>query len=97
MTLVPHPLGLKVTGEIDYANRHVLAGALDQALQTGKQDLRLDLSGLTFIDVAGMRVIVAGAGRLPQGRRLILAPVSPQARRLLTLTGWRHASGLHMP
>lgn len=94
VTLVPHPLGLRITGEIDRGNRHVLARALDWALLASGTDIRLDLSGLTFVDVAGMRLVVAAAARLFPHRVLILDPVSPVVRRLLALTGWENAPGL---
>ncbi|MEV0378728.1 STAS domain-containing protein [Nonomuraea sp. NPDC050643] len=97
MTLVPHPHGLHIAGEIDYGSHHLLAGGLDGAILDGRSDIRLDLSGLTFIDVAGLRLIVTTAARLSPGRRLVLAPLSPMVRRLLALTGWQHAPGLHIP
>ncbi|MEV0828152.1 STAS domain-containing protein [Nonomuraea rubra] len=96
VTLVPHPFGLRITGEIDRGNRHLLGGALDWALLAGSHDIRLDLSGLTFIDVAGMRLIIVAAARLSPDRELVLGPVSPVVRRVLALTGWDQAPGVRV-
>ncbi|TYB67651.1 STAS domain-containing protein [Nonomuraea sp. PA05] len=96
VTLVPHPFGLRISGEIDRGNRHLLAGALAWALLAGSHDIRLDLSGLTFIDVSGMRLVVVAAARLSADRTLVLDPISPAVRRILALTGWEQAPGLHV-
>ncbi|WP_043630197.1 STAS domain-containing protein [Nonomuraea candida] len=96
VTLVPHPFGLRIAGEIDRGNRPLLQGVLDWALHAGSQDIRFDLAGLTFIDVSGMRLIVAAAARLSPDRKLILDPVSPLVRRLLSVTGWEHVPGLRV-
>ncbi|UBU11753.1 STAS domain-containing protein [Nonomuraea gerenzanensis] len=96
VTLVAHPFGLRISGEIDRGNRHLLTGALGWALLAGSHDIRLDLSGLTFIDVAGMRLIVVVAARLPGDRELVLDPISPAVRRVLALTGWAEAPGLRV-
>lgn len=96
VTLVSHPFGLRITGEIDRGNRHLLARALDWTLLAGSEDIHLDLSDLTFIDVAGVRLIVVAAARLSPGHELILGPVSPVVRRLLMLTGWEDAPGLRI-
>ncbi|MEV4112244.1 STAS domain-containing protein [Nonomuraea sp. NPDC049695] len=94
MTPTSHPYGLRVTGEVDYGNHQRLAGALHRAVLTGDGDIRMDLGELAFIDVSGLRVIVAAAARLSPPRRLILDPISPAVRRLLAVTGWDRTRGL---
>ncbi|SDK22082.1 STAS domain-containing protein [Nonomuraea jiangxiensis] len=94
VTPVAQPFGLRVSGEIDWSNRRLLADALEWALTSDDRDIRLDLSGLTFIDVAGLRLIVAVAARLSPPRGLILSSASPLTLRLLDLTGWEHEPGL---
>ncbi|MEV0232528.1 STAS domain-containing protein [Nonomuraea sp. NPDC050786] len=94
VTPTAHPYGLRVTGEVDHGNQQRLAGALHGMILEGGDDIRLDLGELAFIDVSGLRVIVAAAARLSPPRRLILDPISPAVRRLLALTGWDRAPGL---
>ncbi|MEV1168204.1 STAS domain-containing protein [Nonomuraea sp. NPDC049784] len=96
VTPISHPFGLRVTGEIDYGNHRLLAGALQRAIREGGDEIHLDLGELAFIDVAGLRVIVTAAARLSPPRRLILDPISPVVRRLLAVTGWERIQGLRM-
>jgi ABC-type transporter Mla MlaB component len=84
-----HPFGLRVRGDIDRASRPVLARALAWAIRTGKTDIHLDLSELTFIDAAGLRLIAQTAARLPPPRALVLQHAPASVPGLLALLGWR--------
>ncbi|WP_405142096.1 STAS domain-containing protein [Sphaerisporangium sp. NBC_01403] len=85
---------LRIEGDVDYATLPILADALASA--TGDGDtLYADLGGLGFIDVGGLRALVAAASRLQGGRGLTLLSAPPYVRRLLVLTGWDRAPGLH--
>ncbi|MEV0387178.1 STAS domain-containing protein [Nonomuraea sp. NPDC050643] len=84
-----HPFGLRVRGDIDRAGRPVLARALSWAVRLGAADIHLDLSELTFIDAAGLRLIVTTAAGLPPPRRLIVQHPPPVVPGLLALLGWR--------
>ncbi|WP_043633816.1 STAS domain-containing protein [Nonomuraea candida] len=84
-----HPFGLRVRGDIDRAGRPSLARALAWALRTGKADIHLDLSELTFIDAAGLQLIVHTAARLPPSRALVLLHAPATVHDLLALLGWR--------
>ena len=54
-------------------------------------DLVVDLSELTFIDVAGMHALARAAERMSRtGRRLRVCHPSPQLRRLLRLVELGH-------
>lgn len=60
---------------------------LDEAVDEGRGDLVIDLSGLESWDATGLGVIVGThrrAGR--SGRRLVLRNVPPQLQRLLVAT-----------
>ncbi|MFI7453148.1 STAS domain-containing protein [Nonomuraea sp. NPDC049714] len=96
VTHIPHPPGLRVTGEIDRSNRRLLADGLRWAARQGGQDIRLDLAGLTFIDVAGLRLILATAAALSPVRRLILDPAPSHVRELLARLGWSLSADLHL-
>ncbi|MEU7744324.1 STAS domain-containing protein [Nonomuraea sp. NPDC049158] len=59
----------------------------------------VDLSGLTFIDVGGLRALVSAAAALHDGggdHVLTLRSAPPHVRRLLQLTGWYQTPGLHL-
>jgi anti-anti-sigma factor len=73
-----------VRGELDAYSAPVLEAALSE--HTG-QDLRLDLSGVSFIDSTGIRVVVTTDNRLREDdHRLVVVDPSPSVLRLLQLT-----------
>jgi anti-anti-sigma factor len=78
---------LQPRGEVDMATVAAFERALDRGLDTG-HDLVVDLSELTFIDVAGLRVLAVAADRIGrQGRRLRLSRPNRNVGRLLRLAG----------
>jgi anti-sigma B factor antagonist len=85
-TMVPGALRLKLTGELDLENapiaEHHIRRAEEEAL-----DLALDLRGLTFMDAAGLGVVI-GADRRARGagRRVVVCVGSGCVRRLIELT-----------
>jgi anti-anti-sigma factor len=67
------PDAVAIVGELDSASGPQLARVLDDP------SLRVvDLSGVSFIDMAGLRVLL-------RNRRLVLCSPSPMVRRLLEL------------
>ena len=76
------PVGLRITGEIDMANHQLLRRALN-ALPNGKT-FHFDLTGLEFIDVAGVTDL-AQFTEGPPPRRLVLHSPPPQLRRITEL------------
>ncbi|WP_248960684.1 STAS domain-containing protein [Sphaerisporangium perillae] len=88
--LVEHR-GLRVDGDLDATTLPALIRAL--AAMGSSRDICVDLSGLTFIDVGSLRILVAAAARLEGDHVLTLRSASPLVRRLLDLTGWSPASG----
>jgi anti-sigma B factor antagonist len=57
----------ELTGELDYRSADSLQDALDSAIDHGAGRVVLDLSGLTFCDSNGLRVIVAAYHALTMG------------------------------
>jgi anti-anti-sigma factor len=74
-------------GEVDL----VTVAAFEQALEGGigtERDLVVDLSELTFIDAAGLRVLATAATRIGRdGRRLRRVGPTRNLGRLLHLVG----------
>ena len=76
--------GLRATGEIDAHTAPTLAAALDAA----GNDVRLDVSGIEFVDSSGLRVLIDAHQRLGDaGGRLTLVQPSDAVRRLLEISG----------
>lgn len=78
---------LVVRGELDLATAPWLTDELMAAERDDPSVLTLDLSGLSFMDVAGMRVLLNAARRAKrEGWRLVVLNPQPQIRRLFALT-----------
>ncbi|WP_326822098.1 STAS domain-containing protein [Streptosporangium sp. NBC_01756] len=93
ITPMVRPPGIRLEGELD---RSRVAGLLTALAATahlvaqGGGPCYVDLRGLDFIDVSGLRTLITaglgtGAGG-PDGIRMVAA--SAAVRRLLRLTGW---------
>ena len=76
--------GLRVAGEIDAHTAPRLAAALDAS----GSSIRLDLSGVEFVDSSGLRVLIDAHQRLDEaGGALRLVSPSDPVRRLLEISG----------
>lgn len=76
-----------VTGGVDMSTVGRFERALKDALALAG-DVTLDLSGVTFFGSEGVRALLAGrTGLQAAGRRLEVADASPQARRVLQMSG----------
>ena len=82
-----HVYLVKADGELDLGTEDVLADELNRAVASDAKHILLDLSGLTFIDSTGIRLLVR-THRQVAARRLRLVPgADGQVRRVLQLTG----------
>jgi len=78
---------VRLDGELDIYSAGDLHNQLRQ-LECGRTEVVIDLSGLAFIDCAGLRELVeADARARARGGRLTLIDGPPAVRRLFTLTG----------
>jgi anti-sigma B factor antagonist len=75
---------ITVTGELDLMGADALRQAIAAALQSGRDRLALDLSGLRFIDSAGLAVLIEAASRV---ETVELRSPSDAVRRAVELTG----------
>lgn len=91
--------GLAVTGEIDESSFRFFAEALD-ALAEGLSPVHIDLAGVPFCDIAGLRLMVrltradARAGEHEGARRVVLHTAAPHLRAVLGILGWGRTPGL---
>lgn len=91
------PPVLVIAGEIDESNYSGLVGVLGR-LTDGVGEVHVDLSGVAFCDLAGLRAIVRlaepGPGGGRDGRRLVLHRVPRQMHKVLQIVGWDATPGL---
>ena len=78
-----------LTGEIDMSNATELERMITDAVPNTVRGVVLDLSGLTYIDSAGVRLLLSLTGRLRwRGQDLVLAaPPDSRCRRVLSIAG----------
>lgn len=86
---------LRVRGEIDFTAAGRFSAVLRAALTAGVRTV--DASGLTFCDVAAVRVLVSAADAFQQdGVPLALVGVDGGVARMLAVTGVDQWAGLHL-
>ncbi len=78
-----------VSGEIDLSNAADLEGAVLAAAADARAGLVVDLTGVTFLDSAGVRFLDhVLAARLPEQRMLVAAAAGGRVRFTLRLCGF---------
>ncbi len=84
-----HVQGLIIAGEIDESTYPALLQSL--ATLTRRGDVHIDLGGVEFCDLAGLRAIMgvteSASGERPV-RHLVLHAMPPRLRRILEILGW---------
>ena len=88
------PTVLVLSGELDLASYPRLEHAIDRVLESTPTSelVVLDLSGLEFMDIAGLRSVLRSDQRLRGvGKRFVVASPAPGVRRLLALTDQERA------
>lgn len=86
VTEVKAAVRIAVEGELDLVTAPVLARHLESAVARGRPTVEVDLSGVTFMDVRGVGVLlVAGRSTSAAGSRLFVHSVSDAVRRTLRL------------
>lgn len=78
-----------MAGEVDLANADIVQRDLMQAISNQVTAVSLDMSGIDYIDSAGLRVLFLLADRLGtlQIEVEIVAPVGSPARRVIEISG----------
>jgi anti-anti-sigma factor len=89
ITEIASPAGLAITGEIDEATYPALVTSLHDIAER-HHEFYLDLSGVSYCDLAGLRAIVrlADDGNSGPGRHVRLHNVPHHLRVALAVTGW---------
>lgn len=78
---------VRLRGDFDLASAPLLLAVLRHHLDCGLRDVRLDLSGVTFLDCSGLGTIVGVQNEVrPRGGHVTLTGVGARIARLLHLT-----------
>lgn len=77
-----------VRGDVDVATSARLREELHQAIGSGATQLVIDMSGMAFIDSAGLGVLIGALKRArEQEVSLVLRGLQPSPSKVLTITG----------
>jgi len=92
------PAVLAIAGEIDESTYPGLVDTLGE-LADGPSETHINLAGVTYCDLTGLRAILrlTGTGRDGQGdgaKRLVLHEVPPHLRTIMQIMGWDTTPGL---
>ena len=83
---------LRLTGSVDLVSRDALIEQGRQALRDTPTGLLLNLSGISFMDSAGIGTLIALSREAEdRGARFAIEEPSQRVQRLLTLTGLHDA------
>ena len=93
ITWLPQGNGFSVEGTVDASSRSGLAATLAAAAQRSG-DIQVDLSGLEFIDMDGVRLLVRAARNMASGRQLVLQQVPAHVRELFRAVNTDDTPGL---
>ena len=89
------PIVVPFSGEIDVASGAAVRSTLQACLDHGHLDVVVDLAGVTFIDAAGLGVLVGAQRRFDRaGGRLRVERPQRCVRRLLEITALDKVLGL---
>ncbi|MCZ7525018.1 MAG: STAS domain-containing protein [Acidimicrobiia bacterium] len=79
---------ITVEGEMDAHTCELLDGEIPEVLATGASELTLDVSGVSFVDSSGLRVLIrAHEQARAHGGQVSLRGPDATFRRLLEVTG----------
>jgi anti-anti-sigma factor len=81
---------IRLSGEIDLANAAAVEDQIRAALTAQPSAVSVDLTDLTYLDSAGMRILYGLASRLHALRIVLelIVPLSAPTRRLIELSGF---------
>ena len=83
-----HPTVVVIKGELDVASAPTLEGVLALPNIRRAPSLVLDLTGVTFMDCAGLGLLIGARKRIARhGVRARFGPASAAVRRVTALTG----------
>jgi len=89
-----NPRGLAIAGEVDEDTYPALVAKLEEL--AGADEIHLNLAGVQYCDLAGLRAMtrLAGVGGSRNSRRVVLHGVPQKLRTVLSILGWDSIPGL---
>jgi anti-anti-sigma factor len=89
ITVLDDLSGIAVAGDVDVVTMSEFCDAVAAAVERFAGDVHVDLSGLGFIDLEGLRTLVRASHALAEkGRKLVIISLPPHLREVLRIVGW---------
>lgn len=90
---------IALSGEIDLANAAAVEEEIRAAVSQQPTTVSVDLTDLTYVDSAGIRILFALASRLRALRIMLelVVPLDSPTRRLIELSGFESLAALRPP
>lgn len=86
---------IRPVGDLDLSSAQDLAEAIEAALDADNTEIEVDLSGVSFVDSTGLRILIEATTKAEQrSARLSLTKSGDQFRRLVELTRTAGTLGL---
>jgi anti-sigma B factor antagonist len=86
---------VRLAGELDLYNAHVVRKELIEAAERGPERLIVELSGVSFIDSTALGVLIEARTRLTNRRAFMLAGPGLETRRALEISGLDRHFAVH--
>ena len=97
VTATARPVGLRLVGAVDTSNVEAVRRVLDTTLkQHPGVDVHIDVSGLEFADVSGIRALVSAAESADHSRRFVLHGLPALVTRVMDAVGWSELPALNI-
>lgn len=92
ITVTDDPPGIAVVGDVDVVSIKAFDWAVTTALESSSGSVHVDLGGVGFIDLEGLRVLLKASRTLAKGgRQLVIIGLAPHLREVLRIVGWSEA------
>jgi anti-sigma B factor antagonist len=86
---------VRLAGELDLYNAHIVRAALLEAAGAGPERLVVDLAEVTFLDSTALGVLIEARAKLPNRRAFLLASPAMEPRRALEVSGLDRHFAVH--
>jgi anti-anti-sigma factor len=89
ISVINDPPGIAVEGDVDIVTVKAFDEAVAAALTESPGDVQINLSGVGFIDLDGLRILVKASRTMAaEGRKLVLVNLAPHLQEVLRIVGW---------
>ena len=83
-------VSIRLNGELDMLTAPLLSDAIEELRIAGSRRFMVDMTDLSFMDLAGLSALSAGPGQHPDAPEIAVTGCRASVRRVFELTGREH-------